>query len=388
MIKIPITQINKDKIKSTFVGVVKYSVLEKIVTLTVREESGGGKNNFFQRRTDEQRGKEIVKFIERELTNNNKKRDIPLALFPTAMILSFDPDNDAKNSIKINSGEKSFEIPDECDTEVLIVDGQHRFIGTQKFYKEHPDFLEKTDIEFLVTFLVGYDLFEQAKIFANVNFKQRPVKKDLYYDIFGSLPGIKNEMTLAHYTVKHLNEDVDSSLRDMIRMLGVGNGIISQAYLFKEIMALFSPNKIFGVYFSRYKEGKDDHKKILIFLKMYFKIIKKEFNNYWPKKNVDEIYKQREYKNVLLKTTGLGALIKLFDYILTDSLHLSSKEIEVKIEAQLKKISSEEAKKFFSEEGEYGKSGGLQNKLFNEIKNLLEYKVVADREVNDNKTNQ
>lgn len=375
MNKILVRQINKEKIKSTFVGVIKYSVLKNVVKLTAREESGGGENNFFQRKTDEEKIKKIIKFIEDGLLKNDKK-NIPLVLFPTAMILSFDfsEEGDTTNRIVFkDNGEFNYiEIPEECHTKMLIVDGQHRFVGVQRFYEKHPDYLEKVDIEFITTFLIDYDLYEQAKIFANVNFEQKPVKKDLYYDIFGSLPGVKNEMTLAHFTVKKLNDDENSPLKDMVRMLGIGSGIISQAYLFKEIMFLFKPNKVFGVYFSRYKEDKDDYKRIPLLLKKYFNLIKDKFSEYWPEPitNGGE-YNQYEYKNILLKTTGLGALIKLFDYLINDSLHLNDEKIMEKVGNTLSLIDDDKAKKLFSNEGDYGRSGGLQNKLFNEIKGLI-----------------
>lgn len=380
MNKILVQQINKETIKSTFVGVIKYSVLKNIVKLTAREESGGGDNNFFQRKTDEEKIKKIVKFIEEGLIENDKKND-SLVLFPTAMILSFDLNVEDNTSHEIYFNDKEefnyIEIPEECYTKMLIVDGQHRFVGVQRFYEKHPEYLDKIDIEFIATFLNGYDLYEQARIFANVNFEQKPVKKDLYYDIFGSLPGVKNELTLTHFTVKKLNEDEDSPLKNMVRILGVGSGIISQAYLFKEIMFLFGPKKVFGVYYNRYIEDKekDDYKRIPILLKMYFHIVKDRFMVYWPEQNINNIeYNQRDYKSILLKTTGLGALTKLFDYLINNSLHLSDEQIMKKVRDAFLLIDDNKAKKLFSNEGDYGRSGGLQNKLFNEIKELIEQK--------------
>ncbi|MFA5196712.1 MAG: DGQHR domain-containing protein, partial [Bacteroidales bacterium] len=316
------------------------------------------------------------KFIESRLLEHNSN-DIPLVLFPTAMILSFDSNNGDMGSdiaFKNDTVQSYFEIPEGSTTKMLIVDGQHRFVGVQRFYEKHFDY--EPDIEFIVTFLVGYDLYEQAKIFANVNFEQKPVKKDLYYDIFGSLPDVKNELTLTHFTVKKLNDDQDSPLNDMVKTLGIGQGIISQAYLFKEIMFLFKPNKIFGVYFSRYKEGKDDYKRIPVLLKIYFDIVRKKFTLYWPVRNENNHkYEQRDYKSILLKTTGLGALIRIFDYLINDSLQLSDEEIIKNIDRHLSLIDEKEAHRLFSNEGDYGRSGGLQNKLYNEIKGMIEKKI-------------
>ncbi len=380
MNKILVQQINKETVKSTFVGVIKYSVLKGVVKLTAREESGGGDNNFFQRKTDEEKIKKIVKFIEDGLLNDDKKNK-PLVLFPTAMILSFDFSEEEYKTYEIfltNKNETNYvEIPDECHAKMLIVDGQHRFVGVQKFYEKHPDYLNKVDIEFVATFLNGYDLYEQARVFANVNFEQKPVKKDLYYDIFGSLPGVRNELTFTHFTIKKLNEDEDSPLRGIVKILGVGDGIISQAYLFKEIMILLKPRKVFGVYFSRYTEddGKEDYKRVPLLLKMYFTMIKKHFMEYWPIQDPKSMqYHQQDYKSILLKTTGLGALIKLFDYLANDSLHLSDEKIMEKVQNSLLLIDKEKAKRLFSKQGDYGRSGGLQNKLFNEIKELIKEK--------------
>src|SRR5690606_14988011 len=115
----------------------------------------------------------------------------------------------------------------------LIVDGQHRLAAMLKLYEDassdkirigryslqqkYPDLTNNivqnrlTSFELNCTLLIGFDLWEQGKVFADVNFNQKPVNKSLYYDIFGSYPDPdKNDIFLAHMLALHLNNNEDS----------------------------------------------------------------------------------------------------------------------------------------------------------------------------------
>ena len=67
-------------------------------------------------------------------------------------------------------------------------------IGRKSLKEEYPkltnelvlDYIKQ--FEFNCTILLGFDKWEQGKVFADVNFNQKPVNKSLYYDIFGSYP--------------------------------------------------------------------------------------------------------------------------------------------------------------------------------------------------------
>lgn len=63
--------------------------------------------------------------------------------------------------------------------------------------------------------------FEQAKFFI----EQKPVNRSIYYDIFGSAPGELSEIKLAHDLTLHLNNNENSPIRGMIKLLGRGNGL-------------------------------------------------------------------------------------------------------------------------------------------------------------------
>jgi len=381
MIKLNLSQINKDYIKSTYVGKVAFSDLEKIARLSAREISGGGEEHFFQRPTDKNKINKIVHFIEKNIFENSSKRikknvDM-LSLFPTAMILSIN--SNYQNGIDFDEDSNILYIDPSIlsldNRPMFIVDGQHRFVGVKNFYDKHPDILRKFNIEFPVTVLLGYDMYEQANIFANVNFQQKPVNKSLYYDIFGSLPYEKNKITLAHYIVKHLNDDNDSPLNKMVKMLGVGEGIVSQAFLVEKIIDLFGSKNIFREQFINYRDGGDDYKKVYKIIYNYFSSLKDEFANNWPIKDDKEKYSSYKYKDVMMKTAGVGALFKFFSYLGNDVFNADTDYFK-KIYRMIKKVDSKNGgKNLFGSESIFAGAGsaGLQEDLFKELKFRYEF---------------
>ena len=207
-------------------GKIKYSQLKNKVTITKRNVA---EVSSYQREFDKQRVNSISEFL--------KKIDSKVCPFPTPIILALDSETDVKvykvkeklsdneilfdNYIKLeepipllfNSDANSdldeeniddfFElyIPNNINN-IFIVDGQHRFKGIEKFLENNTSI---NDIEISVTFLINYDIYEQSEVFANINFKQKPVNKSLYYDIFGVMPG-RNEFTFTHYLVSSINK--------------------------------------------------------------------------------------------------------------------------------------------------------------------------------------
>lgn len=380
MIEIKLSQINSSIVKPMYVGKISFSVLEKLARLTARRESGGGDDKFFQREVDRFKVNKIVAFIERAIYNDYpanlilKDGGSVLSLFPTAMILSFDIDfADTEDAVEVG-GELIKIDNDKLDNQkpIFIVDGQHRFQGVKVFYEKHPDLRVNLDIEFPVTVLVGYDIFEQSRIFANVNFEQKPVNKSLYYDIFGSLPEEKNVITLAHYTAKHLNEDEDSPIKGMVKMLGSGPGIVSQAFLVESIMNLIGRKGVFEDYYIDYLNKGYQFNKILIILKDYFRSLQRAFPEYWPKENLDGGYITAEYKSILMKTTGIGALMKFLNYIKAEVKQGKSFD---DIFSLIKLVKSAKGGNLFGDSSQFSKAGGggLQSSLFKEIKYRYDY---------------
>ena len=377
---IKLQKLNHGVTKDTYVGVIEFSILEKISKLTLRKVSGGGKYLYYQRPEQRNKINSIVKFLEKKLLDDNgelKSTEKVLSLFPTTMLLSFDS-NDNSNTdtiIKIKDDNliiyKNVDDLLESDKPVLIVDGQHRFKGVKVFYDKYPDLLQKFDMQFSITILAGYDIYEQAEIFANVNFRQKKVDKSLFYDIFGTDPNKKNDITFAHFLVSHLNSDEDSPLKGMIKMLSNYDGVVSQSALVTEFLKLLNikKNKVFAKNFEDYKIGEEGEKKVLESIKVYFKIIKEIFPKYWP-----DINNLNSYKGILMKTTGARAFIKLMNEVLRGKVDLIRAQKEKEIKEIFSIISEEEKKSIFDpQEGDFSGSGGLQNKLYHRLAKILGY---------------
>jgi DGQHR domain-containing protein len=208
----------------------------------------------FQRHLNKSKLNDISNYLKDEFDKQNEG-----IIYPSSVILSLDineDDSDKLNEDKIdssyynglnscytidNNGITSIYIP-KTKRICLIVDGQHRFSGLKKFYDETKDSAKKEKIlnfQFIATILLGYDPFQVAEVFANVNFNQKPVNKSLYYDIFGSAAKEKNEIQLAHFLALHMQNNELSPLNGMIKLLGKGYGLFSQALKMKKCGATY-----------------------------------------------------------------------------------------------------------------------------------------------------
>ena len=79
-----------------------------------------------------------------------------------------------------------------------IVDGQHRLYSMRSLYEDvmQKDMFNEEDDEIVLrylrnyrfncTILLNFDLWEQAQVFADVNFNQKRVSTSLYYFIRGT----------------------------------------------------------------------------------------------------------------------------------------------------------------------------------------------------------
>jgi len=410
--KLKVIENNITLSKNTYVGSVSFSLLEKIARITTREVNNSDDDYewLYQRQTDWNKIKKIVKFIEITLFKKNlidkRNREDVVSLFPTAMIISFDADiveynknesiknknekeeedSEKEKTIKLLKGVNSdsyIYFPSQMKKDVFIVDGQHRFIGVKEFFKKNKHLKDNVDIQFPVTVLVNYTQYEQAKVFGTVNFEQKPVNRSLYYDIFGDMPGERNELTLSHFLAKYLNEDQGSPFCGMIKMLGVGEtGIFSQAFLVQKLKPLFGglrKDKIFSKYFEEYHNGNDKaFENILNILVVYFKVIQEKFKLFSPQKNEDGKYYYKEYKHILFKTTGMGALLKLLNDF-TEEVSIckdSDKKLEEFFNSIFFLFDPQETKNLFSKNGDFAKGAGsgLQSRLYKTLSELIKYK--------------
>lgn len=317
--------------KPMFVGKISFKQLYGKERLTKREFSGASE---FQRKTDAKRVKDIANFLE--------DHDATVSPFPTPLVLSVDTEtesfleeNEVQEYMKRSSG-KAVLINDKGNSDIdrattdffklhlpqlnnniFIVDGQHRFNGVKEYLRRSKT---ESDFEFLVTFLLNYDTYEQSKVFANINFKQKPVNKSLYYDIFGSLPG-KNQFTFCHYLISNIDEKQE--IAGLVKMLGTGKGIVSLAFMVETFMKLISQKgMVYQLYHqyevSDYDGSAQDYLSLSVILNSYFYYFFVRFPEYTPQKvektNYDEpIFSSYKYDYYLFKATGMYGLLFIFN---------------------------------------------------------------------------
>lgn len=374
------------------VSAIKFVDLKDLVRFSNRENSNWAEkqegqeiSGFYQRATNELRVKKIKKYIEETLIYPNKS-DI---LFPSSLIINVNIDT---NDLPANDGIVELPLNEIGKNSCLIVDGQHRMKAMIELYKDlqksqSSEISKIESYKFNCTILINYDLWEQAKIFANVNFNQKPVDRSLYYDIFGEMPEDQRDkrfsnLYVAHELGKYLNSSIKSPLKGFVKNFNSKEGFISQAFLTQAILTLLGPRSNWGNIVDDYKKGGERFKKLPVIFVQYFAAIKKQIPSYWPKSL------NKEDGQILSKTNGLGAIIKLLGkidemlklglypkYKTVNLLDLSSVELE-ELFTSIFEIFNENtssglklAKQYFSQESRYGGGGsaGLQNQLFREL---------------------
>lgn len=392
---------DRDGQKLILQALVPFIVLKDTVLFTYRANVTEHNNDkqaqfdasmdYYQRRVDAKRSNEIKDFIRHSILQ--ERNGLQLAtLFPTSMILALSTDDNCDEYNSLSLGDD-----DACEldikTNVFIVDGQHRMMGMIKLYNELNDRLIKTEEDEYVlsylqsyklncTILVNYDLWEQGQVFINVNFKQKPVNKSLYYEIFGSVYSenqkdwVRNKIYLAHNMTIMLNSHPSSPFFQHIKMLGTGEGYVSQAFVVESLLRHF---KVGGLwYFNPDDSSYMDTNYFGTELLSFFVAIKKLFPDYWPKESSTK-------GTIICKTTGFGAWIRLMSYIRSDdnTILLSSLKDSaangvvcvkyVDYVCNLLKPLQKRAEKLFGEESEFKSSSGRGSevKLFKRMLSLL-----------------
>ncbi len=405
-----------------FAGKMRFKELDQVYKLTERKEKttdsvfgddskniAASNQEFFQRQLNPQKIKSIVRYLNESL---DREGEAP-ALFPSSVILYNRPyEDDDINSLSevVSPNELTeeiieasytsqlascFFIPDSSNSNLcklyiprnpnitLIVDGQHRFIGIKELNKIVSDGEKKEKVgnfEFIVTYLYGFDIHEVSKIFADVNFTQKPVNRSLYYDIFGSTPqtasdgSYENEIRLAHDLAVHLNNNDQSPIKGMIKLLGKGHGLFSQAFFVDHLRDHVFKSKIWNDLLIDYLNNGDDFKVIAVFMRNYFSALKRAYPSSWPNKierNNEYIYSSYYYKNILCKTTGIGAYLRLIKDIYP-LIKDTPDRFESNILQYFSKLSDAGARDLFQKGGKYGGRSGesVQSDLYRDLKRL------------------
>ncbi|HRG69581.1 MAG TPA: DGQHR domain-containing protein [Saprospiraceae bacterium] len=424
LIEIKGFMVNQLTYKPIATSSVRFSDLKSIVKFTAREPNDFDpfkpnlklddivkqtNEQYFQRLIIEDRVRNIYLYLLDEINNKVTKKKSALGSFPTSIILSIDLTDQFENKKEYEESIEQIESEDYIGAyysvdnnlialsilrrnNTLIVDGQHRLAAMIKLYddasnesikigksllnEKYPNLdcqsIKNTlnDFELNCTLLLGFDIWEQGKVFADVNFNQKPVNKSLYYDIFGSFPDPdRNDIFLSHMLAKHLNTNEKSDIKGFIKMLGTGKGYFSQAFFVEAIKDHLKPKGIWANIPLDYIKGGNKHEFLSIFFKAYFSAIKELFKDYWPKQSYE---KGEKYDSILVKTTGMGALIKLINPVCRQLIK-DGKNLETSSEAELKEgiieiltPLKENASKYFSKGSEFAGAGslGLQSKLY------------------------
>ena len=277
----------------------------------------GDANDQYQRRVDKKRVGEIKTFI-RNAVLKEKDGDAVSVLFPTAMLLAFDYDDE----INIQENEMTFEF--DFPDVVYIVDGQHRLWSMMELYKDVcggndeesvfiKEYLER--FKFNCTLLMNFDMWEQAQVFASVNFKQKAVNKSLYYDIYGmeyhedEKDREKSAMYVAHQIIKELNNNGKSALQGFVKMLGTGKGYVSQSCLADAMIpSILSDQGIWYIDFEGKSDGIPKYNYMIVEAMSFFTAVAEAFPKMWPR------YGEKS-PSILCKTTGIQVLVRLMGYL-------------------------------------------------------------------------
>lgn len=389
-----IQQIYPNQNKAVLVASIRFLDLYDKLKYSYRSNSD---SKAYQRQLNMGRIKLIGEYIKEFV--NDKENLQQTALFPSSIIIAIDSEH-----IDLKGKENGDLLDCDIPSDSLIVDGQHRFFAMKSLYDKFNgklslfDDKEQQVIDFLQNYhfncciLINYDLYEQAKIFVDVNFYQKKVNKSWVYDIFGAqisdemiTPKINknSEIVIAHSIVKYLNDEDTSVLNGYIKMLGTGKGFVSQAFLVESLLIHLSAGNIWSFVIRNLEQNRFVISNITMELTSYLAAIRFTFKDYWPD-GVNDTSKI----SILCKTTGLGAIMRLFkDAHNSLSIRLKNKlehesigvidyaELITHFNNFLKPL-TKSGKRFFSINSEYANGGGagLQAKLYTDMKNVLEYK--------------
>lgn len=340
---------------------------------------------YYQRWLDSNKVNDIQEYIYNAILDEKENLAVN-TLFPTALVIAYQTDNEY---ISDENGLCDFDLNDR----IYIVDGQHRVMAMKLLYEnlanlEHPCDDDKFVLEYLkkykfsCTVLINFDLWEQGQVFVNVNFKQKPVNKSLFYDVYGSeYPENRkdwkyNKIYIAHIIIENLNNLPQSPFYKKIKMLGTGSGYISQAFFVEAILPFFKEDGIWYVNDVTKNENGEVTIKYLSELLSFYVAISEMLKNFW---GVDKFGKT----HLLCKTTGVGAFVRLLPIIRKNAFNKEALEFSEN-DLSINKLYCDEVKRIlngllieqnrlFGPDSKYKGTGGkgLESALFKEITNIL-----------------
>lgn len=291
--KLPLLEITQP-VGTFYVGKMNSGRLIRIAKTVRRDKSGG-----IQRSLSEERSRAIAKYCLD-----------PDAAFPTPIILAV-KEEDIISVKRLENTPGLYElIFDDKNQFAEILDGQHRIEGI----KLADDF--ETDLMIVVMF----DLTEEEKayVFSTINSNQTKVDKSLIYDLF-ELSAERSPYKTCHEIARIMNSDPQSPFYERLKMLGKkgeSNTVLSQGTFVSYLCRLISNRPQEDMI--RIKRGEELEENPRYVLRQYFikerdDIILKVMMNYFGA--VAAVFPEewdQSDRYILAKTTGYGALIKVF----------------------------------------------------------------------------
>jgi DGQHR domain-containing protein len=307
-----------------------------------------------QRRLQYERIKNIADYLSSESTN----------FLPNSILLSANLDEDDTffdNYLKYENEDIGyFQFPKTI--RFSIIDGQHRLAGISLLGKDY-----QMQMDLTVILLFNVSIPTAAKLFSDINGKQKPVNKSLIYDLQDLIgKEYQNQISKYHTICESFYTSKTSPLYKQIKMLGVGSGAISQAFFID--YAMENVNKIESI---KDKNIQDIYDQLFF----YFKSFQKTFPEDWPvplnfeDDNELELYAThvlKERKSQLVKTNGFGAILRLFPevYMLAEMNFKGYIEIIGRLNGKIK----------WTNDGSIGTGKAYQDKLLKEMKIILKIK--------------
>lgn len=267
-----------------------------------------------QRRLQLSKIKSISDYINNNVSN----------YLPNSVLISADIENLPDFSKKLDEYENKdigwFDFPDEIV--FSIIDGQHRLVGLAK---AEPEILEEFEIIAVLLFNVSTPV--AARLFSDINGKQKPVNRSLIYDLFGEMDsGHIDELKIYHSICQQFYTNPESPLYKQIKMLGIGFGAISQAFFIDYVSSAIRKTELTKI--------QDIYNQLFY----YFKSYQVTFPEDWPVpvtfQNDEQLY-QHAYevlvvrKSQLVKTNGFGAIMKVFPEIYVQSNNEYKKYLQI-----------------------------------------------------------
>ncbi|MEB9844370.1 hypothetical protein COD82_19170 [Bacillus cereus] len=313
-------------------------------------------NTNIQRKRSEERLKEIGDYISKANS-----------IFPNSIIISLNRKNEAdelQDVIKITENELEF---DESKVIATIIDGQHRLGGFN--YTDNKDyFLE--NFELVITIMIDLEVALQAELFGTINGKQKPVSKSILYDLSELSENEYTETVTAHLIAKWFNLNKKSPLLNKIKMLGYGEGTISQSAFIDALLPLIQEKnfkslksmRVFPIFRNAYV--RNDTKFIMQQLFNYFSCFSKLFPIEWDY----QMKRGDKVRFILNKTTGISGILFAYPTIFAYCMYHDNYKKDFICEL-LEKLKSAEFD--FSSDTYSGGSKSTQNKLADDILNVI-----------------